>query len=214
MIIILIGPQGSGKGTQGQLLKRNHHIHYISTGSLLRKMAKHTKNGDKLKATDGKLLPDSVINGLVEEEMQKHHTANFIFDGYPRTTEQAEFLSDYINDHFKEKKSMVIYFELDDNEAIRRISKRLTCVSCGFVTYPSRISLYQIFKICPNCHHKLAIRADDNEVAVKERLRIFRKDTFPLINYYSDKHILFTVDARKNIGAINEEVERILNENR
>jgi adenylate kinase len=60
----------------------------------------------------------------------------------------------------------------------------------------------------------LAIRADDNEVAVKERLRIFRKDTFPLINYYSDKHILFTVDARKNIGAINEEVERILNENR
>jgi adenylate kinase len=214
MIIILIGPQGSGKGTQGQLLKKNHHFHYISTGSLLRKKAKHSKDAESLKAKDGKLLPDSFINKMVEDEMLKHHTANFIFDGYPRTTDQAIFLSNYIDKHFKEKKTMVIYFELDDNEAIRRISKRLTCLNCGYVTYPSRISLYQLFKICPNCHHKLAIRADDNESAVKERLHIFRKDTFPLINYYADKHLLFTIDARKSIDEINGEVERIIDENR
>lgn len=213
MNIIFIGPQGCGKGTQAQLLKRRHHFCYISTGSLLRKLAK-SRNNTELSTASGKLVSDDVINELVDDKIAKHHTGGFIFDGYPRTLNQAKHLISTLKHSYADKPIVVFYLELEDAEAIRRISKRLTCTKCGYVVYPNKYSLYQFLKICPNCHGYLAVRADDNADAVKERLKLFHDETYPLIKFFTDLGILFKIDGKQSINQIHFEIEKIINDKR
>lgn len=211
MNIIFIGPQGCGKGTQAQLLKRKHHYCYISTGSLLRKLAKSHHNNE-LSTTSGKLVSDDVINELVDNKITKHHSGGFIFDGYPRTLNQAKHLMSTLKQGYADKPPVVFYLELEDAEAIRRISKRLTCTKCGYVAYPNKYSLYQLLKICPNCHGSLAIRADDNAEAVKERLKLFHDETYPLIEFFTDLGILFKINGKQSINQIHYQIEKIIND--
>jgi adenylate kinase len=214
MNIILIGPQGSGKGTQAQILKRRHHYIYISTGNLLRKLAKSNRHSTIQSTKEGELVSDDIINKLVDDEISKHHTSSIIYDGYPRTLNQAKHLISMLGETIQNNNLIVIYLELDDSEAINRISKRLTCIKCGFVAYPNKLSLYQIFKICPNCHGTLATREDDNEKVVAERLRLFHNETFPIIEYLSRFTPVSTVDGNQSISHINLQIEKIIHDRR
>jgi len=212
MYIILIGPQGSGKGTQGQLIKNNHHFHYISTGVLLRRLSK-IQNHDIAKITqNGTLISDKIINSLVYNEIIRFKKDNIIFDGYPRTLDQANFLLDHLTTKTLKKDIVVVYLKLEDEEAIRRISKRLTCSKCGFVVYPNIVALWKLFKLCPNCHGKLAIRSDDNEKAVTKRLKLFHAETQPLVNYFKRKKILHTIDGNNSVNNIYNEIEAIIHD--
>lgn len=212
MYIILIGPQGCGKGTQGQLIKMHHKFRYISTGVLLRRRAKYQNDVARL-TKEGSLISDEIINNIVDEDLKENSHKNIIFDGYPRTIKQAEHLLRQINAN-KQNVVVVIYLKLDDIEAVKRISKRLTCSGCGFVVYPNKFSLWKLFKICPNCHNKLSIRADDNEVAVKERLKLFHTETEPLIVYFKNKNILYTIEGKDTVKNIFNQIEKIINENK
>ncbi len=202
MRLIFLGPPGSGKGTQAELLADKLDIPHISTGDIFRdNIKKETDLGKKAKEyiDKGQLVPDHVTNYMVKGRLEK--LDGYILDGYPRTIPQAKFL-DCIQDIDK-----VVEFELSDKEVIKRISGRRTCKKCG--------AMYHIVwnppkkkGVCDECGSALIQRSDDKPETIKKRLEVYKKQTAPLIDYYSDK--LIKIDASPSIEKIHAVVMRRL----
>lgn len=184
MKIILIGPQGSGKGTQAKLLSKKFKIPKISTGDILRQNTEKKTELGKIAASftnTGKLVHDDVINEIVKKRLSEDDCKNgFILDGYPRKIMQAEFLKKITDIDY------VLEIYISDREAVRRISGRRSC-KCGDVYHifynPPRID-----EKCNKCGSQLFQRDDDKEETVRKRLDIYHKETEPLIEFYKDKH--------------------------
>ena len=192
MNIILLGPQGSGKGTQATLLAQHFELCTVSVGELLRHEAdKKTKRGNLIKETlsRGDLVPTKISMKLLQEYLEKNTCKNgIILDGFPRTLEQAEALDDIIAiDH-------VIELQLSDEQAVERLTGRLQCKQ-GHV-YGTDIPPKKK-NTCDIDGEKLFMREDDNPNAIKERLTIYHDETEPLLEYYRPRDIVHTVDAAK-----------------
>jgi adenylate kinase len=183
--LILLGPQGSGKGTQAGLLGKKFGIPQISTGNALREnIEKGTELGRIAKRImdEGRLVSDDIVNRIVESRLRENDAKKgFMLDGYPRNIPQAEFLSKI------GKIDAVIEIEVPDAESIRRISGRRTC-KCGAV-YHTFYNPPAVPGICDRCGGKLFQRDDDKEEAIRERLAIYHNETEPIIRFYSDRHI-------------------------
>ncbi|MGC9309202.1 MAG: adenylate kinase family protein [Candidatus Nanoarchaeia archaeon] len=179
MKLIFIGPQGSGKGTQAKAIARKLAITHISTGELLRK-----SDNEEIKQAlnKGELIPDELMINLLKGELDKCERG-FILDGFPRNINQAEKL-DNITDIDK-----IILMDISDEEAIRRLQGRRICKQCNveynIITSPRP----EQDEICDFCHNKLEKREDDNEEAIKTRLKAYHNKTEPLLAYYKDKLI-------------------------
>lgn len=204
MNILFIGPQGSGKGTQAELLGNKFKIPYISTGNIFRdNIAEETKLG-KLAIkyiNTGKLVPDKITNDLVKDRLShKDIKKGFILDGYPRNIAQAKFLDTIA------KLDIVFEIYISDKESIFRIGGRRSC-KCGAV-YHLKFNLPKKKNLCDKCGGKLFIREDDTPFKIRERLKIYHNETKKLLDYYGKKGVLITINGEQPIKKVHKDVEK------
>ncbi len=194
MIIIFLGPQGSGKGTQAELLSKKLGLPIIETGRLFR-IAAGSKSAEgqaiKEKLANGEFISDETTIQILKNQLEKINVEKgFILDGFPRNLTQAEFLEQFEN-------KIVIYLDLPDQEVIKRLSKRKICSSCGKI-----FTGFEDLNNCSACGSRLKCREDDKPEAIRKRLDLFKKSTVPLSDYYQNKGILIKVDGRLSIEKI------------
>lgn len=214
--IVLLGPPGVGKGTQGKLLQGQYNIPQISTGDFLREAVKNkTPLGTKANSfmTRGKLVPDDIMIGIIVDRLKESDCNNgFILDGFPRTIEQAKALDEILKNEGKEIKS-VIYLQADEGEIVKRLSGRRICTACGeafhVIFNPSLNAGF-----CDKCNGRLYQRDDDNEDVIQSRLKIYNDQTSPLIEFYEKKSLLWAVDSLGSIEEIYEKIVHAVGERR
>ena len=198
MKLILLGPPGTGKGTQAKLLIKHFKIPQISTGDILRQaVTDATELGRKAKSymDSGALVPDEVIIGIIKERIKKKDCANgFIFDGFPRTIPQAEVLDKIIAIDY------VIELQTSDKIIIKRLSARRQCKACGSI-YGLDI-IPKKHGICDKCSGMLYQRDDDKEEAIKNRLKVYHSQTKPLTEFYKKKGTLIEINGEQEISKI------------
>jgi adenylate kinase len=215
MRIVLMGAPGSGKGTQAQRLVKQFGIPQISTGDILRK---HRKEGTELgKRADaimakGLLVDDATMLDIIRDRVaQPDAQGGFILDGFPRTQTQAEALTKLMND-LGTPLDAVVLFEVGDEELVRRISGRRTCSLCNKVfnihTAPPPSPATDC--VPDSNEHQLFQRKDDEEATVAERLRVYARQTQPVLSYYSDAGLLRTVRAEGLLADITQRLLDVL----
>lgn len=213
--IVFIAPPAAGKGTQAQILKEKYGIAHISTGDLLREeVKKGTKLGNELseQMKSGKLISDEIVTNLLKNRLQMADTNNgYILDGYPRNISQAENLEKILND-IKKPIDYVIYLDIDEDTAMKRACGRLQCSNCGKIynKYFNE-SKPKTENICDKCNIELLHRADDNEDSFKVRFKTFIESTKPLVDYYRNKNLLYTIDSSISKEYTSEQIDKILN---
>jgi adenylate kinase len=203
--IVLLGPPGSGKGTQAKRLMEELRIAHVSTGDLLREAVKaQTDLGRKAKEymDAGKLVPDDLVIALVREKVEALD-GGFILDGFPRTTEQAEKLEEFSSI------DAVINIEVDEGVLVERLTKRRSCRDCGSV-YHLLFNPPREGGICDRCGGELFQRSDDTEATVRERLKTYAESTFPLIEYYRSKGKILDIDGSEEIGEVFRSIMKAL----
>ncbi len=216
MNLIIFGPPGAGKGTQSSFLVNKKKMFQISTGDLLRdELKSKSKLSIKLKniMDSGKLVPDSIIQDLIEKKISNPLIKNkIIFDGFPRNIEQAKSL-DILLKKYEQKIFVVINLKVDSSILIKRISGRISCSICKkpfneFFDPPIK-TLECPVKDCKN--RELIKRSDDNEKTVSSRLKTYQETTLPLLKYYEIKGIVKNVDAMKTISEVTKQIDNIIN---
>ena len=209
MNLILLGAPGAGKGTQGALLEERLGMGRIATGDLLREAVRlGTPLGQKAKGfmDAGELVPDEVILGLVGEAAA---SGNNVFDGFPRTTVQAEAL-DRLLESQGQRIDAVVLVDVPDDLLVRRIAGRRSCPKCSAV-YNVHFQPPAQPGVCDKCGSALTQRADDNEETVQRRLQVYRAQTEPLIEYYRGRGApLHKVDGTGAVDAVFEEIRQAL----
>lgn len=213
MQIIIFGAPGVGKGTQAQILSKIYGIKHISTGDILRESIKNkTEFGLMAKALmdKGELVPDDLIGRLVEEFLHSiDYKKGFILDGFPRTIEQCSMLDD-IFETLDIKDPHFVVLESDTDIIVHRLTARRQCTNCNTI-----ISLNNVKDIttCPSCcmQGTLVKREDDEEDVVKNRLEIYRKTTFPVIDYYRGKYKLIFLNAAEPVETVTKNIIERLN---
>jgi adenylate kinase len=185
MNVILFGAPGAGKGTQGALLAERHGLVRLATGDLLRDARRDgTALGrEATKYMDaGELVPDGVILGMVREVMAGGAAGGFLFDGFPRTTAQADGLDRLLGD-LGQPLDVVFVLDVDDETLVKRLSGRLSCPSCGAI-YNRHADPPAQPGVCDRCGTTLVERPDDREETVRRRLAVYREQTAPVIAHY------------------------------
>ncbi|HCO39696.1 MAG: adenylate kinase [Aquificota bacterium] len=209
MIVVFLGPPGSGKGTQAKRLSKEMGLLHISTGDLLREAVKNgTPLGKKAKEymDKGELVPDEVVISLIEEVMPKD--GGFILDGFPRTVPQAIALEEMLKKYGRDVDKVVL-FEISEEVVVDRLSGRLTCSVCGAV-YHIRYNPPKQEGICDLCGGKLIQREDDKEEVVRRRFKVYREQTAPLIEFYEKRHKLIRLDATKDVEEVHSRLLEVL----
>lgn len=199
MNVIMLGPPGSGKGTQSVVIAKEMGLKSFSTGAIFRKNIADKTDLGKLAEkyiSEGKLVPDEVTVNLVKDTVKG--LDGIILDGFPRTVAQAEALDTF------QRIDKVIYLDVDFNALLLRLTGRRECRKCGSPTHIS-----QGYKTCPLCGGELIQRADDTEEVITKRFTEYEKATKPLIDYYEKKGNLVRIEA---VGEISDITEKILGE--
>ena len=210
--VIFLGPPGAGKGTQAKELARKYNVPHLSTGDMLREnIAKGTPLGVKAEPVmkRGELVPDSLVLKMVARRIDEADCAHgFVFDGFPRTVAQAQYLGELLRQH-GHKRPVVVHFAIDPARLLRRITGRRMCKVGG--------EIYNIYERppkfdlrCDNDGGELEQRPDDREEIVGPRLQAYEKQTAPLVAYYRRLGLLHDVDAAQSVGDVTQQVGEIV----
>ena len=204
MKLLLLGPPGVGKGTQAWKLAEKYGIPQISTGDMLRDaIQKGTELGLKARSfmDSGKLVPDEVVIGIVEERLRMSDCAGgWILDGFPRTLQQAGALDMMLNKN-NSRIDHVLSLEAAEEDVVKRLSGRRSCEGCQ-KTFNLHFNLPKIDGVCDSCGCRLIQRKDDMEETVRKRMLVYRESTEPLISYYKERGTLKRVDADGDIAGV------------
>jgi adenylate kinase len=213
MNVILLGPPGSGKGTQAKRIEQAHGIPQLSTGDMLR--AATASGGDlglrvKSIMDSGQLVPDGIMIDMIAERIgEPDCRSGFILDGFPRTLPQAQALDEMLARRGL-RLDYVIEFEVEEAALIDRLAGRFSCQQCG-ASYHERDHRPKVDGVCDGCGAcEFACRADDRPETVKARLEVYHRQTAPILPYYRDRGILRLVDGMAGIDAVTHEIEKIL----
>ena len=208
MRLILLGAPGAGTGTQAEILSKLLDIPTISTGNILRAAMKAgTEVGLKAKSyvESGKLVPDDVIIGIIQERLAEPDCAKgYILDGVPRTIPQAQTMED-----MGVQIDCALSIEVEDEVIVRRMSGRRTCKDCS-ATFHVENNPSKVEGKCDFCGGELTIRADDAPETVKNRLLTYHRDTEPLKAFYAERGKLRTVDNQPSIEATTAAIRKTL----
>ena len=211
MNIILVGPPGAGKGTQGDKILKKFNLHKVSTGDLLRtEIKKNTKLGNeiKFKIDRGLFVSDDIIDDLIINILSNKKFYNrLIFDGYPRNLEQAKNLDSYLL-KYEQKISCVLNLNVEKEFIIKRILGRQICTNCGLI-------FNKYFNPAPRKNHScdpkfLNKRSDDNEKTITSRFDIYLKETLPILDFYKVRNLLHHVNGMLEIEQIFSEISGII----
>lgn len=198
--LVLLGPPGAGKDTQGKILSTKLNIPMISSGDLVRKeINDKTEFGLKFKelTESGNLVPDDFMNDFFAHALDNFELKDgFILNGFPRTIKQAEFLDEYLKKR-NASIDLVLFLNTDFDTLVKRLSGRRICRNCGAV-YNVFFSPPKKDGICDVCGGELIQREDDKVDAVKTRISVYLKDTEPLLDFYEKKGILKSCDANNS----------------
>ena len=209
MRIILLGPPGSGKGTQGDLIAKAYGFPRISTGDLLRKAVQEGTPLGRDAAAEmnrGGLVPDPIVLALVRERIFEPDCRNgYILDGFPRTIAQAEAIEALD----PSRPEIVIAIDVPEEELVRRMEGRRACVRCGLV-YNLEVRKPVREGVCDGCGSALIQRPDDRPEVIRERLKVYAEKTEPLIAYYGGKKTLRRVDGSIDIETTFGSVRAVL----
>lgn len=204
MNIVILGPQGSGKGTQAKLIAARLNLFYLETGKMSRELAERDSRVDEIVNKKGELLPDEEIFSYVANyiDEKNYGNKNIIFDGFPRSVKQYELLKNWL----KTKNIRIdtaILLNISEGESIRRLSARRVCEKCG-------INYNLITKPPPpegcKCGGNLIHREDDKQEAIKRRLSLYKRTTHPLIDIFKKEGILMEVDGERPIETIFKDI--------
>jgi adenylate kinase len=210
--LVLLGPPGSGKGTQGERLQEDFRLPYYATGDILRAAVREgTELGAAAKGymDRGDLVPDEVMVGLIAERIARQEAADgFILDGFPRTTAQAEAL-DAKMDELGRELTAALLIEASDDEVVRRLGGRRTCVKEGHV-FHVEFDPPKNEGICDICGARLEIRDDDKPEVIRNRLAQYHEKTEPLIAYYEDRGLLRRVDGSLPPDEVTDRIRALL----
>ena len=205
MNIILLGPPGAGKGTQAVRIAEKYAIPHISTGDIFRKNIKEqTPIGVVAKSyiDKGQLVPDEVVIEIVRQRLLEEDCKNgYLLDGFPRTVEQADALGQQVD------VDLALNLDVPDEELVRRLTMRRSCPDCNAV-YHLTNNPPKTEGICDKCGGKLYQRDDDKDETVKNRLKVYRENTMPLIDYYGQKDVLVTIQGVGSIDDIFGQVQK------
>ena len=208
-LLILLGAPGSGKGTQAKMVFERFGYPQVSTGDILRDaIRRDTHLGREAKAAvnSGRLVPDEVVIGIIEERLNQPDCASGCsLDGFPRTVEQAEALEKLAADF----QPRVLFFEVPAEVLVRRLTGRRNCQACGaicnvYFTPPVKED------VCDRCGGALVRREDDAEEIVRRRLAVYEEHTAPLAGFYRERGQLVAVDGNAPMGEIFETVVRAI----
>lgn len=206
MNLILLGPPGSGKGTQARLIQEQYHLTLIATGEILREeVCKGTPLGLEVKERmdAGEYLSDDIILRVLEERLLQSRGQGVILDGVPRTLNQAQRIDD-IFDRLGLEIDGIIQLAVDDKELIKRISSRTTCKTCG-ASYSNHKTT------CDKCSGtEFMRRKDDDPETVTNRLDVYNEQAKPLIDYYLTNNRLKVVDGMQSVEDVYKQIERVL----
>jgi len=205
-----LGPPGAGKGTQGDRLVKRCDVPKYATGDILRDAVRRgTALGREAKRymEAGELVPDDVVVGLVREALEDPESQDgFILDGFPRTVAQAERLATLLAERRLDLES-VVYFDVPEEELVKRLAGRRVCSACGAV-YNVHTDPSDAGDACEACGGQLEIREDDKEETVRQRLRVYRESTEPLLDWYREQPT--PLHELAAVGSVDEVYERLL----
>ncbi|MBU1027296.1 MAG: adenylate kinase [Candidatus Margulisbacteria bacterium] len=209
MILVFLGPPGSGKGTQAKVLSEKRKLPHISLGDILRhEVRQESEIGLRAKEfiNAGKLVPDELTIELTKKRISQADCSHgFILDGFPRSAAQAEALDKMFVDMGLTLDS-VIYFAVNEDAVVERLTGRRSCKKCGAV-YHIKFKLPKADDVCDVCGGELYQRKDDQEDAIRTRFEVYAQQTKPLIERYQAAGKLAQIDAN---GAIDEVLNRLL----
>ena len=207
--IVVLGPPGSGKGTQAVRVAESLGLRHLSTGDVLRDAVdRETKLG--LEASDymnrGLLVPDELMLGLIAEKLAEIGDSGWILDGFPRTLAQAEALTGMLAEQDR-RIDHVLLIDVDPEVIIKRLSERRICSKCKAVYSLGKLESPE--EACRKCGGELVKRPDDEEETVRRRLKVYEEQTAPVVGYYCDGGLV-TVNGAGRIDEITAEILRVL----
>jgi adenylate kinase len=210
--VILIGPQGSGKGTQAEKIISEYGLTYIEMGSLIRARAKLPDKKaeiiDHLANKKGLLLPDGVVLDMISDELTDNISkTGYLFDGFPRTVNQYQALKQLLyQKHLK--LTVVIYLNISDREAVKRLGSRRICDRC---TKGYSLVLTPMRHLC-ECGGNLIERPDDSEEAIRQRLNLFHENTQPILDLIKQDNLFIAINAEQTVEKIYSDIKHLLDQ--
>jgi len=209
--LVLLGPPGSGKGTQGERLQDDLDLPYYATGDILRKAVRdETEIGKDAKAymDKGDLVPDDVIIDVIAERIDSHEAEDgFILDGFPRTVGQADALADKL-EKLRSRLTAAILISVPDEVVVRRLGGRRTCPNSHI--FHAEFDPPEEEGVCDVCGEELRVRDDDKPDVIKNRLAQYRDKTAPLVDWYDERGLLERVDGSNAPDDVYEDVRALM----